>query len=44
MLYEVITKKGERQKFLVGTGHGMCTCQGAAFEYIFNIEHELNIV
>jgi len=35
-------KAGERQKFLVGTGHGMCTCQGAAFEYIFNIEHELN--
>jgi len=20
----------------------MCTCQGAAFEYIFNIEHEAN--
>ena len=35
-------KKGERQKFLIGTGHGLCTCQGAAFEYIFNIEHELN--
>ncbi len=34
-------KSGERQKFLVGTGHGMCTCQGAAFEYIFNIEHKL---
>jgi len=34
-------KKGERQKFLIGTGHGMCTCQGAAFEYIFNIEHTL---
>ncbi len=34
-------KQGERQKFLIGTGHGMCTCQGAAFEYIFNIEHEL---
>jgi sulfide:quinone oxidoreductase len=34
-------KKGERQTFLIGTGHGMCTCQGAAFEYIFNIEHEL---
>jgi len=33
-------KNGERQKILVGTGHGMCTCQGAAFEYIFNIEHE----
>ncbi len=31
---------GQRQKILVGTGHGMCTCQGAAFEYIFNIEHE----
>jgi len=35
-------KAGTRQKFLIGTGHGMCTCQGAAFEYIFNIEHELN--
>ena len=35
-------KAGERQRFLIGTGHGMCTCQGAAFEYIFNIEHELN--
>ncbi|OIP58332.1 MAG: sulfide:quinone reductase [Helicobacteraceae bacterium CG2_30_36_10] len=34
-------KAGERQKFLIGTGHGLCTCQGAAFEYIFNIEHEL---
>lgn len=34
-------KQGERQKFLIGTGHGMCTCQGAAFEYIFNIDHEL---
>jgi len=33
-------KAGARQKILVGTGHGMCTCQGAAFEYIFNIEHE----
>lgn len=35
-------KNGERQKFLIGTGHGMCTCQGAAFEYIFNIEKTLN--
>jgi sulfide:quinone oxidoreductase len=33
-------KAGERQKILIGTGHGMCTCQGAAFEYIFNIEYE----
>jgi len=35
-------KKGERQTFLIGTGHGMCTCQGAAFEYIFNVEHTIN--
>ncbi len=34
-------KNGEKQIILVGMGHGMCTCQGAAFEYIFNIEHEL---
>ncbi len=34
-------KGGERQKIVIGTGHGMCTCQGAAFEYIFNVEHEL---
>ncbi len=34
-------KNGERQTFLIGTGHGMCTCQGAAFEYIFNIEKTL---
>ena len=32
-------KKGERQKFLIGTGHGTCTCQGAAFEYLLNVEH-----
>ena len=34
-------RSGKKQRFLVGTGHGMCTCQGAAFEYIFNIDHEL---
>ena len=34
-------KKGEHQRILIGTGHGMATCQGAAFEYIFNVEHEL---
>ncbi len=34
-------KKGEKKTLVVGTGHGMCTCQGAAFEYIFNIEHKL---
>ena len=43
-LNEAIEKMraGTRQRILVGTGHGTCTCQGAAFEYIFNIEHELN--
>ncbi|MCB0342617.1 MAG: NAD(P)/FAD-dependent oxidoreductase [Pseudobdellovibrionaceae bacterium] len=34
-------KKGEKQKIVVGSGHGTCTCQGAAFEYIFNVEYEL---
>ncbi|MGH1467739.1 MAG: NAD(P)/FAD-dependent oxidoreductase [Bdellovibrionales bacterium] len=34
-------KAGERQKILVGSGHGLCTCQGAAFEYVFNVEYEL---
>jgi len=34
-------KKGEPQTFIVGTGHGTCTCQGAAFEYLFNIEFHL---
>lgn len=34
-------EKGERQRFLIGTGHPMATCQGAAFEYILNIAFEL---
>ncbi len=34
-------KKGEHKKFLIGVGHGMCTCQGAAFEYTFNVDHKL---
>ena len=34
-------KRGEEQTLLVGTGHGTCTCQGAAFEYLFNVEFEL---
>lgn len=34
-------RKGEKRTFLIGTGHGTCTCQGAAFEYILNLEHEL---
>lgn len=34
-------KKGENKTLLIGTGHGSCTCQGAAFEYLFNAEFEL---
>lgn len=34
-------KAGQRQTLVVGTGHGTCTCEGAAFEYTFNVEHEL---
>jgi len=34
-------KRGEKLQFIVGTGHGMCTCEGAAFEYVFNLEHEI---
>jgi sulfide:quinone oxidoreductase len=32
---------GERRTFVVGMGHGLCTCEGAAFEYVFNLDHEL---
>jgi sulfide:quinone oxidoreductase len=34
-------KNGENVKILIGTGHGTATCQGAAFEYILNVEKEL---
>jgi sulfide:quinone oxidoreductase len=34
-------RKGEKRTFVIGTGHGMCTCQGAAFEYIYNVDHVL---
>ncbi len=42
-LQELITamKNGEEKKIVIGTGHGMCTCQGAAFEYIYNVDHVL---
>ncbi len=41
--HEVIAKMkaGQKQTILTGMGHGTCTCQGAAFEYTFNVEHEL---
>ncbi|MBW8078276.1 MAG: NAD(P)/FAD-dependent oxidoreductase [Gallionella sp.] len=34
-------KAGERKTLVIGMGHGTCTCEGAAFEYTFNVEHEL---
>lgn len=42
-LKEVIEKlkQGQRQTLVIGVGHGTCTCEGAAFEYAFNVEHEL---
>jgi sulfide:quinone oxidoreductase len=42
-LQEVIAvlKTGKRQSIAVGVGHGTCTCEGAAFEYTFNVDHEL---
>ena len=35
-------EKGEKQTFLIGTGHPGATCQGAAFEYSLNIAFEIN--
>lgn len=42
---DVIAKAraGQRQRLVVGVGHGTCTCEGAAFEYCFNVEHELRL-
>jgi sulfide:quinone oxidoreductase len=34
-------KQGKKVKILIGTGHAKATCQGAAFEYILNVEQEL---
>ena len=34
-------KRGENKRFLIGVGHGGCTCEGAAFEYVVNLEFEL---
>ncbi|MEY4994498.1 MAG: hypothetical protein RLZ65_347 [Actinomycetota bacterium] len=36
-----IMRTGKRQTLVVGMGHGACTCEGAAFEYVFNVDHEL---
>jgi len=34
-------RAGEPQRLVIGMGHGGCTCEGAAFEYTFNVEAEL---
>ncbi len=34
-------EKGEKLRFLIGTGHPGATCQGAAFEYALNLAHEI---
>jgi sulfide:quinone oxidoreductase len=42
-LQDVLTKmeNGEEQTIVIGTGHPMATCQGAAFEYVLNIAFEV---
>lgn len=34
-------RSGRPQTLVVGMGHGACTCEGAAFEYVFNVDHTL---
>ncbi len=34
-------KNGEKQRFVIGTGHPLATCQGAAFEYALNVAFEI---
>lgn len=34
-------RQGQKQVAVVGTGHGTCTCEGAAFEYVFNVDDKL---
>lgn len=33
-------RRGERRTLILGAGHGTCTCEGATFEYIVNLEFE----
>ncbi|HOI32383.1 MAG TPA: FAD/NAD(P)-binding oxidoreductase, partial [Bacteroidales bacterium] len=42
-LQEALLKmeNGQKQRFVIGTGHPMATCQGAAFEYILNVAYEI---
>lgn len=34
-------EKGGKASIVVGTGHGTCTCQGAAMEFLFNVHYDL---
>ncbi|MHB8147988.1 MAG: NAD(P)/FAD-dependent oxidoreductase [Vulcanimicrobiaceae bacterium] len=34
-------REGERQRFVIGVGHPAATCEGAAFEYIMNVDADL---
>jgi len=34
-------KAGEHLRFVIGVGSGICTCEGAAFEFTFNVDHVL---
>ncbi len=34
-------RKGARLTLVIGVGHGLCTCEGAAFEYVFNVDFVL---
>ncbi|MCP9767124.1 NAD(P)/FAD-dependent oxidoreductase [Lacihabitans sp. LS3-19] len=41
LLIDRVKTTGDHVKILIGTGHPKATCQGAAFEYILNVEKEL---
>lgn len=34
-------ESGEAANVVIGTGHGTCTCQGAALEFLFNVHTDL---
>lgn len=34
-------ENGQKANIVIGTGHGTCTCQGAALEYLMNVHHDL---
>ncbi|VXB52639.1 putative Sulfide-quinone reductase [Flavobacterium sp. 9AF] len=40
-LVNELKSTNKKAKILIGTGHAKATCQGAAFEYILNVEKEL---